>query len=117
MIKKKVYNKLYSWITMPLVTLDGIFHAFGPGPVIHVFAPDWVIRRGIDDAIGMPLWFHRIIGAFILSVTAYIIYLKTTKKKLTSSEEFFIRLYDRGVVPITLLMVATGLLLKFVFGV
>jgi|ETN02SMinimDraft_2_1059926.scaffolds.fasta_scaffold13374_2 hypothetical protein len=111
--KKKLKINAWQVFAMSWLFVDGCFHAFAVADFIEGVAPDAVIARGLLELAGaLPIYIHRIMGAFLLSTTVYALYLLTRKKKSNKFERIYLIIYTWVEAPITIAIIAIGIILN-----
>lgn len=112
-LKKDSKMSVWAIFTMSWLTMDGFFHAFALSNFVEGRAPDAVIARGLFGLAGaMPIWVHRIMGAFLLITTFYAFYLFNRKREWNKFENIFTKFYLYVEAPISIAIIAFGIILN-----
>jgi hypothetical protein len=111
--KQKSGLNVWHIFSMSWLFVDGLFHAFGVADLVEGRAPDAVIARGLLELDGaLPMWIHRIMGAFLILTTTYAFYLLNQKKKLSKAKAIYVKVYFWVEAPITIAIIAFGIILN-----
>tara|TARA_Y100000310_G_scaffold174506_1_gene174563 strand:- start:231 stop:737 length:507 start_codon:yes stop_codon:yes gene_type:complete len=112
-IKKRSKMSVWGLFAMSWLTMDGAFHAFALSNFVEGRAPDAVIARGLFGLAGaLPIWVHRIMGAFLLITTFYAFYLFYRKKEWNLFERVYTKIYLYVEAPISIAIIALGIILN-----
>jgi len=98
---------------LPLIFLDGLFHTFTPEAGLREQSPDWIIARNAWGGEGFSETVHKAMGVFLLSSSAWVFYQHFLVETPSS---WWMRFYLKGIMPITLLIIALAIVLKAVYG-
>jgi hypothetical protein len=90
-------------IATVLVLFDGLFHFFSLPIYLKRVSPDWIIADGLFDTVGLPAYIHRIMGIYLVSSSIYT---------LMNPDLQYSKLYIRYVVPLTLFIISTAVVIK-----
>ena len=112
-MKKRTKMSVWAIFVMSWLAMDGAFHAFALSNFVEGRAPDAVIARGLFGLAGaLPMWLHRIMGAFLLLTTAYAFYLFIRKKKWNKFENVYTKIYLYVEAPISIAIISLGIILN-----
>jgi len=112
-VKKQSKISVWGLFAMTWLAMDGAFHAFALSNFVEGRAPDAVIARGLFGLAGaLPIFVHRIMGAFLLITTFYAFYLFYRAKEWNTFERVYTKIYLYVEAPISIAIIALGIILN-----